>query len=234
VGVSGLFRLQHVDLEMARVSAHRAGLNDGTPERSAGVAAAERLAALRAEIAARQARLRILDLELQSVQAKRKKVEGDLYSGRISNPKELASMQDELAALDRTKDHLEDDVLGLLDEVERLEPQEQEARAALAAAEAALTRQIQAFEQAAAEAERDLADLTAQRAQVATALDDDLMRRYDRLREAKGGVAVVAVRGGICEGCHITIPERFRRRLEENPDALATCDGCGRILIVPR
>ena len=219
---------------MARVSAHRAGLNDGTPERSAGVAAAERLAALRAEIAARQARLRILDLELQSVQAKRKKVEGDLYSGRISNPKELASMQDELAALDRTKDHLEDDVLGLLDEVERLEPQEQEARAALAAAEAALTRQIQAFEQAAAEAERDLADLTAQRAQVATALDDDLMRRYDRLREAKGGVAVVAVRGGICEGCHITIPERFRRRLEENPDALATCDGCGRILIVPR
>jgi len=234
VGVSGLFRLQHVDLEMARVTAHRAELNDGTPERAAGVAAAERLAGLRAEIVDRQARLRILDLELQSVQSKRKKVEGDLYSGRISNPKELASMQDELAALGRTKDHLEDEVLGLLDEVERLEPQEQEARAALSAAEAALTRQLQAFEQGAAAAERDLADLAAKRAQVATALDDDLIRRYDRLREAKGGVAIVAVRGGICEGCHITIPERFRRRLEENPDALATCDGCGRILIVPR
>lgn len=234
MGVSGLFRLQHVDLELARVLAQRAGLNDGTPERAAGVAAAERLAGLRAEIADRQARLRILDLELQSVQAKQKKVESNLYSGRISNPKELASMQDEVAALGRTKDHLEDEVLGLLDEVERLEPQEQEARAALSAAEAALTRQLQAFEQAAAAAERDLADMAAQRAQVATALDDDLIRRYDRLREAKGGVAVVAVRGGICEGCHITIPEKFRRRLEENPDALATCDGCGRILIVPR
>ncbi len=234
MGVSGLFRLQHVDLELARVSAQRAGLNDGTPERAAGVAAAERLAGLRAEIVDRQARLRILDLELQSVQSKQKKVEGDLYSGRISNPKELASMQDEVAALGRTRDHLEDEVLGLLDEVERLEPQEQEARAALSAAEAALTRQLQAFEQGAAAAERDLADLAAKRAQVATALDDDLIRRYDRLREAKGGVAIVAVRGGICEGCHITIPERFRRRLEENPDALATCDGCGRILIVPR
>jgi hypothetical protein len=234
VGVSGLFHLQQLDLEITRLGTVRAGLNDGTPERAALAAASERLAGIRAEIATRQARLRTLDLELQSVQAKRKKVEGELYSGRIGNPKELTALQDELAALGRTKGHLEDEVLGLLDEVERLEPQEHEAQAVVAAAEAALARQLDAFAQQVAAADRQLADLAARRAQAVAALEDELLRRYDRLREAKGGVAIVAVRGGICEGCHVTIPERVRRRLEEDPETLAACDGCGRLLIVPR
>lgn len=232
--MSGLFRLQQLDLEIERVTAQRAGLNDGTPERAAAAAAAERLAALRAEIAARQARVRTLDLQVQSIQSKRKKVEADLYSGRIGNPKELTAMQEELTVLGRMKDHLEDEMLGLLDEVERLEPQEREAQAARAAAEAALARQIEAFAQAAAAADRELAELASRRAEAEAALDADLLRRYDRLRQAKGGVAVVAVRDGICEGCHVTIPERVRRRLEENPETLAACDGCGRLLIIPR
>jgi hypothetical protein len=223
-----------MDSAIGRVTAQRAGLNDGTPERAAATAAAERLAALRTEISSRQARVRTLDLELQSVQSKRKKVEADLYSGRIGNPKELTAMQEELAALGRSKDHLEDEMLGLLDEIERLEPQEREAQAALAAAEAALARQLEAFAQAAEAADREFAALTSRRAEAAAALDADLLRRYDRLRDAKGGVAIVAVRGGICEGCHVTIPERVRRRLEENPETLAACDGCGRLLFIAR
>jgi predicted nucleic acid-binding Zn-ribbon protein len=234
VGVSGLFRLQHIDLEIARLQAHRAGLSDGAPERAAASEAARRLSHLRDEIAIRQSRLRTLDLELQSLQAKRKKVEGDLYSGRIGNPKELTAMQEELAALDRAKTHLEDEVLGLLDEVERLEPQERDAQAQVAAAEGALQQQVAAYQQATAAADQDLQRLAMQRSEAVSALDEDLLRRYERLREAKGGLAIVAVRGGICEACHITIPERFRRRLEDNPETLAACDGCGRLLFVPR
>jgi len=148
VGVSGLFHLQQLDTEIARVSAHRAGLNDGAPERAAASEAAQRLTDLQGEIAARQTRLRALDLELQSLQSKRKKVETDLYSGRVGNPKELASMQEELSALDRSKARLEDEVLGLLDEVERLEPQHREAQARLVASQAALAQHKDLSEQA--------------------------------------------------------------------------------------
>ena len=79
----------------------------------------------------RRGRLRDLDLEVQSLQQKRAKVEADLYGGRIRNPKELESINDEGAALDRTRSSREDDMLALLDEVERLEPQERDAREAL-------------------------------------------------------------------------------------------------------
>jgi len=98
----------------------------------------------------------------------------------------------------------------------------------------ALAQQVGAYQQGTAAADHEIEQLTAQRAQLTASLDEDLLRRYDRLREAKGGVAIVAVRGGRCGGCHITIPERFTRRLEENPDTLAACDGCGRLLFVPR
>jgi hypothetical protein len=168
------------------------------------------------------------------VQAKRAKVETALYSGRIGNPKELTSMQEELALLDRTKSRGEDELLGLLDEIERLEPQEREGVGILEAADAALARQVAAFQRSVEETEKEIADLTARRAGLVDGLDEDLVRRYDRLRERKGGVAIVAVRGGICEGCHVGIPERLLRRLEDDSETLAACDGCGRWLFVPR
>ncbi len=234
VGTSRLYDLQQVDSAIARAVAARAGLNDGAPERVALAAAIERLNEIRRQIAGRQARLRDVELTIQSVQAKRAKVEADLYSGRIGNPKELTSMQEELALLDRTKSRAEDEVLGLLDEIERLEPQEREGVGILEAADAALERQVAAFHQAAEATEKEIADLTARRTTLIDGLDEDLVRRYDRLRERKGGVAIVAVRGGICEGCHVGIPERLLRRLEDDSETLAACDGCGRWLFVPR
>lgn len=233
MSTSRLFNLQQVDTAIARAIAQRDALNDGTAERAAVTDATGRLNQVRHDLADRRARLRDLELTVESVRAKRVRVEADLYSGRISNPKELAAMQEEVAVLNRAASRSEDDVLGLLDEVERLEPQERERAGALDAADAALARQVAAFKQSSEALAQEIADLTARRTALAADLDPDLVRRYDRLRERKGGVAIAAVRNGICEGCHVAIPERLLRRLHDDPDTLAACDGCGRWLFVP-
>jgi len=41
------------------------------------------------------------------------------------------------------------------------------------------------------------------------------------------------VHGGICDGCHVGIPEGLLRRLHDDPETLAACDGCGRWLFIP-
>ncbi len=233
VSTSRLYDLQQVDLAIARATAQLAALNDGTPERAAVAEATGRLNAIQQDIAQRRARLRDLELAVDTVRAKRTKVEADLYSGRISNPKELSAMQEEITALNRTTSRSEDDMLGLLDEVERLEPQEREWAGALQSADAALERQVAEFRQTTEALEKEIAELTTRREAVAAELDPDLVRRYDRLRERKGGVAIVAVRGGICEGCHVAVPERLFRRLQDDPEMLAACDGCGRWLYIP-
>jgi hypothetical protein len=62
----------------------------------------------------------------------------------------------------------------------------------------------------------------------------ELTRRYERLRERKEGLAVAQVlSNGICEGCHVKIPDRLYADLQETSD-LRTCEECGRILYVPR
>jgi predicted nucleic acid-binding Zn-ribbon protein len=234
VGIPRLYELQQVDLAIAGAAARRASLSDGSAERDALERATAHLDELRRRLSAARAQLRDLELEVQSLQQKRAKVDADLYGGRIRNPKELEALQDEVAALDRSRGRLEDQMLSLLDEVDRLEPEEGGAAAGVEAAEAALGRQLARCQQIAREIDHELADLGARRALLVADLDEALVRRYDRLRERKGGVAVVAVRNGSCDGCHVIIPDRLLRRLEEDPETQATCDGCGRLLHLPR
>ena len=233
MSTSRLYELQQVDSAIARAMAQRAALNDGTPERAVVAEATGRLHDIQRDIAQRRARLRDLELAVDSIRAKRTKVEANLYSGRISNPKELTAMQEEITLLNRTTSRSEDDMLGILDEVERLEPQEREWAGTLQSADAALTRQVATFQQSSEAIEKEIAELTVRRAALTAEMDPDLLRRYDRLRERKGGVAIVAVRGGVCEGCHVAVPERLVRRLQDDPETLAACDGCGRWLYIP-
>lgn len=232
MAVYQLYELQRIDTAIARTAAHRASLDDGTPQRAAVAAADQELADLRTRLATLQARLRVLDLELRSVEAKRAKFEADLYSGRTGNPKELAAIAEEISILGRVKAGLEDEALSVMEQVELTEPQARRAEEALESIRAALAQQEAAFIAATTAADADIADLTARRAELAAQIDEDLLKKYERLRERKGGLAVVAVTGGICEGCHVAIPEGRLYLIAGDPDALAACDGCGRLLVV--
>jgi predicted nucleic acid-binding Zn-ribbon protein len=141
-------------------------------------------------------------------------------------------MQEEVAVFDRQKTALEDEVLALLEQVDQLDAQIREGQQAVEATAAALARQEAAFREAAAAADREISDLTTRRTALVADIDEDLIRRYDRLREHKGGVAVVLVHGGVCDGCHVVIPARLVSRIQNDPDLLAACDGCGRLLVV--
>ena len=82
--------------------------------------------------------------------------------------------------------------------------------------------------------EDELTSLHAKREAQVAEIAPELMRRYERLRERKDGLAVAQVLNhGICEGCHVKIPDRLYADLQETGD-LRTCEECGRILYVPR
>src|SRR5207247_52997 len=76
-----------------------AALDDGTALRGRVQQAHAVEETARGDLQAGQSRLRDLELELQSTVGKATKVEGDLYSGRISNPKELRAMQEDVDTL---------------------------------------------------------------------------------------------------------------------------------------
>ncbi len=180
-----LYRLQQVDSEFARTEERLRTLDPGGALRSRQQEAEAALAAAQEELAARQSRARDLELELQSTDGKRKKMEEEMYSGRVRNPKELAAMQEDVAALGRRARHLEDEILALLEETEAEQANVQALVAEGRAARAEWERHVAAYERERESLEAAREELGRQRVEVAATIDQDHARALAREADAR-------------------------------------------------
>jgi predicted nucleic acid-binding Zn-ribbon protein len=224
----GLWAVQQIDSLLADARERRAALDDGSrlsaEMESAGAAAAEAEARLHhAKVA-----LRDHELQLATTEGKQKKAEGDLYGGRISNPKELSSLQDEIASFARARDHLEDEILALFDAVEALTAEAVRTRAAHRVLEEKLSAHVAAYEEARDRLDAEIAALTAERARLASSVEPRLLRKYEGIAAQEGGRGMVAILAGFCGGCRNNVPPQFVSRVREG--RVVTCERCHRIL----
>ncbi len=80
---------------------------------------------------------------------------------------------------------------------------------------------------------KELAQLTANREELAAAVDDSARSRYERLVKSKGGNVVVGVQHGVCGGCHMKLPTQLIVTCQAQNE-LVGCINCGRILYYSR
>lgn len=228
-----LYELQLVDTQLVRLEAALAALDDGAARRAQVEQARTVEETARSDLQTRQSRLRDLELELQSTVGKAAKVEQDLYSGRISNPKELRAMQEDVEALGRQRQRIEDEMLALMEEVERQLEQFRGLETDRQARERALDEALEDYTTRHRALTAELEAARRRREALAVEADPDFLRRYERLRGRKGGVAVATVNGAVCSACHMTVPEALLNAAREH-DEIRTCEDCGRILYVPK
>ena len=226
--LAALWAVQQADLRLAALRAERAALDDGTALRAETDAARDAANAAAARLHTAQSTLRDQDLQLATAETKRKKAEGDLYGGRISNPKELAGLEEEIAGLARTGGHLEDRILGLLDEVETLKQEEAQRRSEARALEERLAAHVAAYERERGRIDGEIAAREAERARLAAAVEPRLLKKYEGIAAQEGGVGMVAIVGGFCGGCRNDVPARFVSRVRAGE--VVTCERCHRIL----
>lgn len=82
-----------------------------------------------------------------------------------------------------------------------------------------------------ATAEKELAQLEAERATVVRAIPEDLLDHYQRIAKKHGGIAVAEVRGEACSACGARIrPHVFQILRREDTADLYHCELCTRIL----
>jgi len=226
-----LYELQQVDLELGGVSRRLKEIAVTLGE-SAELKRARKMASdAEARLAKCRAEMRNLDLEVSGLSQKIEANEGRLYSGRVGNPKELASLEDEVSALKRWREKKEEDLLEAMVACE-------EAEAALADAQAILTQIGETWrteqggladEQASLQTQ--FGELSEHRGSLILALGTDDVGTYEGLRQRKGGRAVAAVRDGICEGCRMSPPSSQVQHARSGPE-LVFCNNCGRVLHV--
>lgn len=224
-----LYTLQEVDMALAVARQTLDGLDRGDVERAAAETARTLFQRLTKTLHDTSADLTDAELELQSVEQKKKQYEDKLYGGRVTNPKELTSMQEEIEALGRQRGRLDERILVLMDQVENIKAQVQDAREKLAAAEAALSRKEAAYRDAYREISERIAGLEERRDQAAKALPVALLKRYEAIRAQRGGVGAARIEGGVCSVCRTSLPTNLVRRVQAG-ETVELCENCGRIL----
>ncbi len=154
-----------------------------------------------------------------------------MFSGAVSNPKELSALQAEVESLKRRKSGLEDNELEAMETRDAADTLVSN----LAGEHETLTRESVELTAKVAELtkhiDEQLEKHTSARSGVATSIPDTILDLYDKIREQKAGIGAAALVGGTCEGCHTKLPAKEVERLRA-AGGLQRCDNCRRILVV--
>ena len=229
-----LLELADLDAELARLDHRRRTL----PE----IAQLEQIDARGGELrdGIVMADTELSDLEREQTRAERdveqvrQRIERDrsrLDSGQVSAARELSNLQSEVESLHRRQSDLEEIVLDVMERRESVEGRRTELNAEqtnLAGQAAELTSKRDAAlkeigEQAAAAG----SSLT----EVAAGIPGDVLTLYDKLR-AQQGVGAAMLRGGRCEGCHLSLHTVDLNQIRATPaDEVVRCEECRRILV---
>lgn len=224
-----LYHLQCLDSEadakQRRLAQVEAALNESIEVRQA------RQEAESAQEQARQFALRQRDLEyeIQEQNGKIASAEQLLYSGSVRNPKELADLQADVAALKRRRQKLEDELLEVMVEREQAESALAKAQATLEAVEARWTSQQATWIDERATLTARLEEIERARAALLPRIDAADLDAYQSLRRRKGGQAVALLRDGTCAGCGVVTPPSLEWQLRQG--RIVHCSNCERILV---
>lgn len=174
-----------------------------------------------------------LEAEIDMVTRKAVSEEERAVSGRVTSPKELTAIQEEVAALRRRQSSLEDDLLERMEARETLERELAELASRREAVVGEQAKVTQARDAALAEIDRELEVERSAREALAPTVDEGLLALYDQVRRRQSGVGAAALVGNTCQGCRVTISPVELSAIRRLPvEEIKRCENCRRILVV--
>ena len=226
--LSQLVELQELDFEIQRIADKLASIPAEREQAEAefNQYAAEFLALKNQHEQTLEERTR-LETELVETQAHHEKFKQDLM--RVSNEKEYVTA---LREIDATKKHagaLETEILRRMEEAEDLVAQLKTFAPDIEAKRAEVDLALGALDREKSGGEDRISALEGRRAEIASAVSENILSMYDRVAKARRGQALSEVRDGICSACRMRVRPKIFSDVRKG-DQLITCDSCSRIL----
>ena len=225
-----LYRIQELELDIIDRSKRIKSINAQMEEDDALREAEAQFATAGADFedAAKQAA--DMAAEIAALVEKRAAAETRLYSGEVTNPKELQDMQMETEALARRKTVLDEELLrlnGLRDERKRLLDESEAALNAVRAEHSEQNRELQAEKETLS---TSVTDMLARRKGAIKEIPPDMFKIYNGMRMPKSNRPIAVLNENACTICGIeqnhTVIVAINRK-----EGMVNCQNCGRILI---
>ncbi len=225
-----LYQLQHIDQEFdqARRRVDEIQANLGETE--------ELHQARRAQVEAQETykewalKMRHLELDVEGLGSEIAGNERRLYSGSVTNPKELGDLQENAASLKRRRAALEDEMLEAMIYSEEAETSLREHIAALDDVEAQWQTDQAALKDELGALEARLVQVEGEREQLRPTISSDDLAVYDNIQTRYGMVVVATLRDGVCSFCAVA-SSRIKLKKIKSHRELLQCGNCKRILL---
>jgi len=171
-----------------------------------------------------------LELEIESLTNKQTEVNELLYSGKLTNPKELQERQDEMESLKRRQVKLENELVAARESLKQFEIAHDEAKAKFSEVETEQHSQHDHLLEEQQDLKLQMKNWLTERKAVLEDVDPKYHKMYKRIKQQKQGKAVVRLDDIMCSACHgeqnLTVIHQVRQSND-----IVHCTNCGRILV---
>lgn len=198
---------------------------------------------LSAQFETEKSHLSALEARLKETQLRQKQKEGELSEkeglirkydsqlAQVKTNKEYAALQQEIASLKADGSMVEDAVLAILEEIDKIQREVREERERLTHAEKQLHEKKAELNSRTETLKIQLTDLSKKRQEIIALVSPETRELYDKIIEKKKGLALVSVEGEACSACRMEIRPQLLNELHLK-EALVVCENCSRILYI--
>ena len=226
-----LFSLQELDLALDQIDSKTAKAEKEVTRGSALGGLEEALQKESQSLEEFQSLMKTRRVEAETQRERSTHLDGQLYGGEVTSPSALQSLEQEASNVRAQMEKLDLELAELSSRTEEsqnkcteMEQRLSENRTAWESRQSELTESLTRLS-----SERK--DIASQRGDLAASLDPAGVQQYEKLRNAKGGLAVAKVERGLCQGCRMSLPNHQQQRVR-NGQQTVLCSSCGRMLFL--
>ena len=229
--VRQLYELQMLDWEIQEREEELSEVQSRIADDTQRVQAHRRLSVLERKLGELGPARRQSERAIQQIEERIETIDSRMYSGSVTNPRELEAYQEERANLVRNQQAEEDRLLEFMVEMEETEELRDRARTVFDQIDGERRSELSTLGARQEELSSEMPELHSQRQLLSTEYPPNVMAVYETVRRIRGGQGAALVdRRGLCQGCRLVIPNADLGRVRSG-DGIVQCSSCSRILI---
>ena len=230
--IEKLLVLQDRDRNLLRTQAELASI-EPQRERAKSLANATQQALDAAKLKAKQTESDKKKIELDVEAQKERIAKYSLQQFQTKKNEEYRALAHEIETCKGNISKFEDQILELMEQADAVAKEVATTSKAAAAAKKDVDTEVAELNKREVNFAARLAELQANRKELAAAVEEGALFRYERLLKSKGENVIVGIHHSACGGCHMRLPTQVMVACQAQ-SALNACPHCGRILYFTR
>jgi hypothetical protein len=226
--IQNLMNLQAIDLDIQQIEIEMAKGHDELEAQRAKIQAGQILISdyqEQLELSSKRRREleALIEDELERIKDRQTKLMN------IQTNREYQSILKEIEDTKTSNKEREDELVLLLEQSEAIQNKIEVLKAANAETEEMLASETKKLKKATAKLEAEKSKILSSREEKAKKVKEKHLKRYEKLRENRNGLAVAGVTNGVCRGCNMNIPPQMFNELLKEQEILS-CPTCNRMM----